>query len=342
MLFMASLAAGGWVNALAQESQLPEAARVESELQIKRLIEDLDSDDYEVRESASAALRRLGPAALEQLEAAARHPSEEVRFRAGAVLHQIRVGPYRDALETFCAQPDATMDVEQGMWLIARILNPKVRRDDLTKQLDGIAQQVRDKLGKEVEPSKADPEKVVTALRVVLFEDLRFQGNAEDYGNPDNSSLERVLATRKGLPITLSWVTVLVARRLEVPVVGLPVSGPYIVKYDGSRGPEGFPKKDIFFHPYEGGRVLSREDRIKSYPGNDPDVMVPAGSNRETLIRILTNLSSALDHKPDRNDQLQQVVEFLEKLQTNQPAAVLEAEPLPARIRLPLRIRLVE
>jgi regulator of sirC expression with transglutaminase-like and TPR domain len=144
---------------------------------------------------------------------------------------------------------------------------------------------------------------------------MKFAGNTEDYSNPDNSSLEKVLATRKGLPITLSRIVVLVARRLDVPIVGVPASGRYIVKYDGSRAPVGFGKDDIYFHPFEGGKVLSREDRRMLFPSHDPDVMVPPDNNREALTRMLRNLTSHLDHNPERAAQLTRANEMLLMLQ---------------------------
>jgi regulator of sirC expression with transglutaminase-like and TPR domain len=201
------------------------------------------------------------------------------------------------------------------MWLISRIGNPKLRLQDLSRQYDAIAIQVRAKLGKEIDPATADPQIVVTALREVIFEDLEFNTNHEDYDNPDNCSPERVLATRKGRPIFVSHVVIAVARRLKVPIVGLPVSGMYTVKYDGARAPKGFPRRDIVFYPHEGGRVLSTEDRLKLFPSHDPDELVPPDSNREVLIRMLNNLTTVLDHQADRGEELQLANELLEGLQ---------------------------
>ena len=48
----------------------------------------------------------------------------------------------------------------------------------------------------------------------VLFHDYGFRGNHEDYTDPLNSFLDQVLARKKGLPITLGMVYLLVAGRL--------------------------------------------------------------------------------------------------------------------------------
>lgn len=299
----------------AQDGDEAEPLTPQLTAEIRRHIGDLDADSFEARETAQRQLWLIGPRTIPFLEAAAQAGSPEVRFRAAALLRSIHRGPIKTAIEAYCAQGDETLDLEQGMWLMSRIGNPQIRRRDLARQYDDIAGKVREKLGKEVDPAKAAPQHVVSALRQVIFDDLKFNTNKEDYDNPDNCSPERVLATRKGRPIFVSHVVIAVARRLNVPIVGLPVSGMYSVKYDGAQAPKGFPREDIVFYPHDGGRVLSREDRVKLFRSDDPDELVPPDSNREVLIRMLGNLTSVLDHQPDHDEQLQLANELLQRLQ---------------------------
>lgn len=144
---------------------------------IRRHILDLDADSFEDREGVQRQLWLIGPRTVPFLEEAVQGGSAEVRFRADALLRSIQRGPLKTAIETFCAQPDEMIDLEQGMWLISRIDNPKLKLEDLTRHYDEIAAQVREKLGKEIDPAKADPEVVVDALRQVIFEELKFNSN---------------------------------------------------------------------------------------------------------------------------------------------------------------------
>lgn len=283
--------------------------------EIRKLVADLDSDVFVTRERASQALQRLDERVIPFLEEATASPSAEVRMRAAALLKVLRIDP----LDAFCALPESKLDVELGMFLIAQIIDPKVKQADLTRQLDEIANKVRAKLGKDVKPAAADPQVVVTALRQVIFEDLKFTGNTEAYRHIDNCSLERVLATRKGLPITLSRLVMLVARRLAVPIVGVPASGQYLVRYDGAQAPAGFTKDDIYFHPFLGGKVLSREDRQMMYPNHNPDVMVPPDTNRAALIRMLNNVETALEGDGTQAEKLTRAQRMMELLQSHQP-----------------------
>ena len=310
-----------WQNALVAQEPGDTDLTPQLIADIRRHVRDLDADSFEAREAAQRQLWLIGPATAPFLEEALKSGSPEVRFRADALLRSIEREPLKLAIETFCSQPDEMIDVEQGMWLMSRIANPKLKLQDLTRHYDEIATQVREKLGKEVDPAQADPEKVVDVLREVIFEDLKFNTNKEDYDNPDNCFPERVLATRKGRPVFVAHVVVAVARRLDVPIVGLPVSGMYSVRYDGVKAPKGFPRADIVFYPHDGGRVLSPDEFPKLLGVAVFDGLPKPSSPRQALVRMLSNLTSVLDHQPDRAEELQLANEMLQGLQkeTSEP-----------------------
>ncbi|MFN0017743.1 MAG: transglutaminase family protein [Pirellulaceae bacterium] len=304
LLTLAAALAGACASP-AQEQQDPIAGRIE------RLIHGLDSENYAVRETASLELIEMGEPAIPAVEAAQKYKSEEVRFRAAAILERLKIGPLlklRKELAEY-ARGGAELDVEQGMYLLSVILDEKVKRADLSRQLDEVAAKVRERLekdapAKDASAAKADPAKAVEALRQVLFTDLEFGPNEEDYDNANNCSLAKILETKKGRPVFLCHLMIAVARRLEIPIVGLPVSGKYIAKYDGARAPEGFSKVDIYIHAYEKGRILSREDRLREYPSHNPDTMVPADTSRGTLDRMLNNLETTLGGRVQPGDDV--------------------------------------
>jgi regulator of sirC expression with transglutaminase-like and TPR domain len=95
----------------------------------------------------------------------------------------------------------------------------------------------------------------VQVLSRVLFEDMGFGGNEEDYYNYKNSLLNHVLETKKGIPITLAILYTCIARRLalKVDMIGLP--GHLVLGFhDDLQGEQRF--LDVF----HGGRVLDLVD----------------------------------------------------------------------------------
>lgn len=296
----------------AEGGQADDPVAQESE-RIARLIDQLGSISFDERQIAAKELIAIGKPARTQLIAARQHKSAEVRSRVASLLRLLQVEPLRDAFRAFAAQAEERLNLEEGMWLISRILNPDVERESLSKQLDILADRVRKKLGTRT-PNDFSPEQIVEILRTVLFEDEGFSGNFEDYENPANSSLEKVLESRKGLPIVVSHVVVSVAERLKIPIVGVPTSGRYIVKYNGAQTPPGFEPQTIYLDPFDKLKILSREDRMRDFPGVDPDQMVPPGTRRDVLIRMLNNIESHLFGRGE-TEQAYLAVEFRGALQ---------------------------
>jgi len=311
--------AGGWlVGVLASpippahaQAVLPQQAadtsapKVSAE-QVRTLIAALDSPQFSQRDQATRQLQELGEAAYDELLAATDHPSREVRSRAVSILKGAQYRTLLRAFEDFGRKPDGRMDVEYGMWLIARILNPREQRATLQKPLDELARKVRTRLGPDVDVKQVPPAQAIETLRLVLYEEQRFAGNERDYTNPENSSLEFVLAKRRGLPILMSHVMIAVAQRLDWPLVGVPLPGRYIVRYDGARAPEGAPKDDLYFDAFA-GRAMTLEDLTRQFGQVDADTLAERPTNRQILIRMMNNLESHLSLR-GRSDQVELAV----------------------------------
>lgn len=299
------------VVALALYTFCPQAAaRAEAPDDIAEWVRGLDDDRFAVRQHAERRLLSRGAAALPQLQAV-RGGSAEARHRAGRIVRTLHGVQRREVLENFrrlVEQPDGRIDLEHGMWLIGRIVDPACDRAATDRRLDELAARVRARLSGDVPPRLADPRDVVAAVRQVLFVEEGFTGNTIDYQNPDNSSLARVLETRRGLPIILSHVVVAVGERLDVPLVGIPIPGRYMLKYDGRRAPPGYSQEDIIVNAFDSGRVLTvaELERVVAELGSvlDPRAYLRPASRRAALDRMLSNLMTHLELR-GREDEAQ-------------------------------------
>lgn len=133
----------------------------------------------------------------------------------------------------------------------------------------------------------------------LLFDDLGFTGDSDDYYDPPNSLLNHVIDRRRGLPITLSLLTIEVAKRVGVPLDGVGMPGHFLVR-DGVR-------TDVFVDPFSGGTQFSAaecEELFRRTVGADvvfdPAYLepVPGGS---ILCRMAANLVNAYRRKGDRH-----------------------------------------
>ncbi|MEQ8765762.1 MAG: transglutaminase-like domain-containing protein, partial [Planctomycetota bacterium] len=131
-------------------------------------------------------------------------------------------------------------------------------------------------------------ERLLRELNRFLFEEKGLRPDREEYEDPDNGLLNRVLDRRAGIELTLSTLTLLLARRLDLPISGIGMPGHFLLRYDG-------PDGEIYFDPYDRGRLLSKADCIGFLMASGFDFenayLFPS-PNREILTRMIDHLES--------------------------------------------------
>jgi len=130
-----------------------------------------------------------------------------------------------------------------------------------------------------------------------LFIDGHFTGNRQAYYDWRNSCLDRVIATRAGIPISLSVLMIEVARRVGVELEGVGMPAHFLVRVAGDR--------DVFFDPFDGGRRLDRvgvRSLFEQVTGGQVawnDEYLAPTPNRDIVIRMLNNLKSVFAGRSD-------------------------------------------
>ncbi|MFZ2209379.1 MAG: transglutaminase-like domain-containing protein [Porticoccaceae bacterium] len=245
----------------------------------------------------------------------------------------------------FAAQlgrPDAEIDLIEAALLIAAEHDVGVNLVSCRAQLDTLAQRARQVL--------ATPYPDAARLCEFVAAAEGFRGNAKDYYNPDNSYLDRVLATRAGIPISLALIYLRIAEALGLDAAGVGFPGHFLVRIaaPGSATAE-------LIDPFT-GRTLSRDDcRALLHTGTRGAVefseqLLQPARKREILQRMLRNLKMIYLQREDFGeslslcdrlllidaDALQDVMDrvlILEKLECFGPAAD-ELERLAAHAEL--------
>lgn len=110
-------------------------------------------------------------------------------------------------------------DLETGAILLNRVVNPGLDPSAIRRQLDAMGARCRELL---VQPDNVWHQCKV--LNRVLFHEMGFRGNLEHFDDPLNCFIEQVLRRRMGIPISLSLIYLMVARRagLVLEPVGMP------------------------------------------------------------------------------------------------------------------------
>ena len=250
--------------------------------QISSLIKLLTDRDEFVRSRVRDQLVELGEDALPFLDIATRGDDDALRIQANAVIQNILPQKLAEKFRQLAQKGlGQDIDLETGMMLIMEFGYPDSNPEECRQQLDDLAQNFAETLNPEAEPSE-----IVSAFTHFLFQQKGFKGNKDNYQNPDNSFINKVLDNQTGLPITLSAICVLLAKRLNLPIVGVGMPGHYIVKYS-------LPIEPIYFDPFHQGRLLTKKECIQiveQFGHSFEEHFLSQATQRETLIRMLNNL----------------------------------------------------
>lgn len=177
---------------------------------------------------------------------------------------------------------------------IARIEYPDLDAGACIGELDrhafAVAERARD---------LSDGLSFVEAANQYLFGELGFRGDEEDYYNPANCCLNRVLETRRGMPITLSIVYMEIARRLAKQVSGVGLPGHFVVRYDD-------PAYSAIIDPFHSGAILDAQQccRLAQVESLDPGMLEPV-DRRHIAMRLINNLRSIYFSRHDGAKALQ-------------------------------------
>ena len=156
-------------------------------------------------------------------------------------------------------------------------------------QVDALAARLKQRIAADTAPLQR-----LRYLNRYFFQELGFAGNVNDYYDPGNSYLHRVLATRRGIPITLALIYIEIAQQIDLEARGVSFPGHFLIKLK-------MPQGEVVIDPFS-GRSLSRDDldeRIAPYRrrhGLTGDAEVPLGlflqtaTPRAVVARVLRNL----------------------------------------------------
>jgi regulator of sirC expression with transglutaminase-like and TPR domain len=142
----------------------------------------------------------------------------------------------------------------------------------------------------------------IESLRQVLFVEFGFIGNTTAYYDADNSMLDMVITRRTGIPITLSVLTMAVARRCGIDLLGIGMPGHFLVRSAADA--------TTFLDPFGGGTVLDVEGCAGLFRHSqgatsrwDPAYVQPVGTVA-IIQRMLDNLLAIHRSRGDAHSQL--------------------------------------
>lgn len=172
--------------------------------------------------------------------------------------------------------------------------------------------------------AEADPMRKLSVLNQFFYTDLGFSGNANNFYAPENSYVNEVLQTRRGIPISIAVIWLELAQALDLQAEGISFPGHFLVKVTL---PEGL----VVLDPLTGDslgldNLAERLAPFRQHLGDASDMEAPLGlylqpaPPREILTRMLRNLKEIFNSQED----WQRLIKVQDRLLVLHPDALAE------------------
>eukprot|EP01036_Dinobryon_divergens_P058848 gene58848-78519_t len=152
-------------------------------------------------------------------------------------------------------QSDAHFPLLEATISLAQDEYPDLDVQQILSDVDQLQARLKRRL-----PADASALQKLRLLSQFFFRDLGFGGNVNNYYDPDNSYLNAVLRTRRGIPISLAVLWMELAQGLDLQARGIGFPGHFMLKVT-------LPKGQVVIDPFT-GKSLSREElgeRLEPY-----------------------------------------------------------------------------
>jgi regulator of sirC expression with transglutaminase-like and TPR domain len=245
------------------------------------LITLLTDEDPSVYQTIRTTILDYGQDAVEWLQPYTVSSDPILRRRSTEIVQFLARQVADNRFLSFCLKQGEALDLEQGAWLLAETHYPNIHVPAYQAMFDGYAGVLRERI-----EGIVTVDKIVAEINGFIFKELGFSGDEQNYYDPENSYLNRIIDRRKGNPIGLCLLLILLARRVKLPITGIGMPGHFLCRYQSST-------TEIFIDAFNQGRILTKAECIKyllqSGHGYLDGYLAPV-SPRRILLRICANL----------------------------------------------------
>jgi len=262
-----------------------------------RLLRDNDTETVRlVREQLTLGGAKVLPDLHDLLTCDDQQVSRIVR----EMIQEIETQEAGRAFHALCLHFPDDGDIEDACRLLTQALHPETETSVCGHLLDVWGREFADF----AHAAASDQTRVFFRARF-MTDHLGFTGNSNAYYDPVNSLLPVVIETRRGIPITLTLVAMLIARRAGYSVEGVNLPGHFIARLG-----------DVLFDPYHRGRILSGSDCAEILARQNLTISpehLRTATHHAILPRILANLVFSYERAGDTENQ-EQVINWLAAL----------------------------
>jgi regulator of sirC expression with transglutaminase-like and TPR domain len=261
----------------------------ETNKQLNALISLLDEPDEKVYHTIREKIYSYGPAAIPPLESAWENSfNPDIQHRIESIIQMIQ----RESLKRDLVKwsEDKSHDLLLGYMLVTRFQYHDLSMDNIVKKVGQVSQDI----WLELNSNLTGLEKV-KVINHILYDINHFSGSVSNMVSPENYYINNLLDNKKGSPLTLGLLYIILAQSLKIPIRGVDLPRHFVLAYvDESQVKDKDQTVDdvlFYINPFNKGAVFTKNEislfikQLKLEP--KPSYYLPC--DNPTIIRRLMN-----------------------------------------------------
>lgn len=272
--------------------------------ELQALISLLDDEDPQVEKHVRRKLLSLGLEVVPDLEAYWEYQADEfVQQRIEDLIHTIQSQETYTALRQWRVKGGGNLLT--GWYWVTRFQYPSL---ELQPYADKINRMVN-RIWLTFQPHFTLTEKLEIINRM-LYEEEGFRSNRQQVFSPANYYLNGLLETRKGAPISLGMLTLVICDALEIPLQGINLPGYFVLTYQSEQ-------QELYLDPFNRGSFFTREELVsflKELEVEEAEKFFRPHSNIYILLHWIHTLKEAYRrrNKPEKVRALDQLLHYID------------------------------
>jgi regulator of sirC expression with transglutaminase-like and TPR domain len=272
--------------------------------ELNALISLLDDTDLDVRNHVKDRILSLGIDVIPFLEEkweSSFNPA--IQKEIEELVHDLQFSQLKLRLTDWKDSEDR--DLLTGLWIINTYQYPDVEFNKLNAEMHQIYFEVWTAFSNELQPFEQ-----IRIINNVLFGTLRFSANTKNFHSPANSMLSSVLDSKRGNPLTLCSIYLLVARKLGLPVYGVNLPNLFVLTYKSS-------DVNFYVNAFNKGLIFNKKD-VTSYLEHlkiepRPEFYEPC-SHLDIIRRMLRNLGQSFEKlgEQEKSEEVRGLIQLLD------------------------------
>ena len=276
---------------LLHHSIIPDLLKTE---EIQALVALLDDEDQEVVNHVESKILSIGTSIIPILEEEwERTFTPIIQVRIKDLVHELQFELWKERCIGW--KETGGENLLEGLWIVATYQYPDLEMDELI----GDIEQLHHELWRQFQ-DEMTPYDQIKVFNEVFFNKFKFRANKKNFHSPANSMINVVLASKKGNPVSLCSIYLLLAQKMKLPIYGVTLPNLFILTY--KLGEESF-----YINVFNRGLIFTKSD-MDNYQENlhmdQQDIFDEPCSNLDVVLRTLRNLIVSFEklgdyHKAD-------------------------------------------